>query len=56
MSKERKQELIQRVIQLSNELVCMKKSQQDHVTICGFFTTEDQFAKHIGWLQKLAAA
>lgn len=52
MSKETRFGLIRWVARLQNHPANIN---QDHMTICGFFTTAKEFQDHIQWLSEKAA-
>ena len=56
MTKERRQELTNQVTSLNNHAAIYTDLNLDHTTITGFFTTEDEFAKHLLNLERAIGA
>ena len=56
MTKERRQELTKRVASLNNHAAIYTDLNLDHVTITGFFTSEEEFAKHLLNLERAIGA
>ena len=53
MDKETRRAYIDRVRALQNNAACLNR---DHMTICGFFDSAEEFERHIAKLEELVAA